>query len=264
MALGTAARWGGQGARLLLDALLPGRCLNCGAIVGDQGALCTACWQRISFIGAPQCDRCGDPFEFERAALGQAQATLCVSCMTDPPIYERARAAFRYDEASRALILRFKHADRTGAAPHFARWMARAGSSLLAEADLLVPVPLHRWRLWRRRYNQAAMLAMALAKHVNRPCMPDALERSRPTPSQGTLGRGQRARNVQGAFRLRRPAAVAGRSVLLVDDVLTSGATIGECARILLRGGARRVDVLTLARVVLTPGFEITGDTLYS
>jgi ComF family protein len=228
-------------------------------VVGDAGALCGECWKRIRFIGAPLCDRCGEPFEFDRVG-----AELCVSCMTDPPIYQRARAVFRYDEASRTLVLRFKHGDRTGAAPHFARWMARAGSELLAEADLLVPVPLHRWRLWRRRYNQAAMLAMALAKHTNRPALPDALERSRATPSQGTLGRGQRARNVQGAFRLRRPEAVNGRRVLLIDDVLTSGATVGECARTLLKGGARQVDVLSLARVVLTPDFEIAAETLYS
>ncbi len=253
------AQLGVKAAGMLLDALLPGRCMRCGAVVGDQGALCTGCWQRIGFIGDPLCDRCGEPFDLDRSG-----AALCVPCMTDPPIYGRARAVFRYDEASRPLVLRFKHGDRTGAGPYFARWMARAGAGLLADADLVVPVPLHRWRLWRRRYNQAALLGMALAKQANRPCLPDALERARATPSQGTLGRGQRARNVQGAFRLRRPEAVAGRKVLLVDDVLTTGATIGECARTLLRGGAQRVDVLTLARVVLNPDFEIAQQSLYS
>lgn len=262
MTLAAAAQVGARRlartAGLVIDALLPGRCLRCGAVVGDTGALCTGCWQRIGFIGEPLCDRCGEPFEVDRSGAG-----TCVSCMTDPPVYGRARAVFRYDEASRPLVLRFKHGDRTGAAPHFARWMARAGAALLAEAEVVVPVPLHRWRLWRRRYNQAALLAIALAKLANWPCLPDALDRARATPSQGMLGRGQRARNVQGAFRLRRPE-IAGRKVVLVDDVLTSGATVGECARILLKGGATRVDVLTLARVVLTPDFEIAENSLYS
>jgi ComF family protein len=171
---------------------------------------------------------------------------------------------FRYDDASRALVLRFKHGDRTGAVPHFARWMARAGAALLAEAEVIVPVPLHPWRLWRRRYNQAAMLALAVAREAEKSCVPDALARIRATPSQGRLGRGQRTRNVRGAFRLRRPEAVEGRRVLLVDDVLTTGATVEECVRVLKRGGAADVDVLTLARVVLVPDFEIAENTLYS
>jgi ComF family protein len=142
--------------------------------------------------------------------------------------------------------------------------MARAGGALLADADLIVPVPLHPWRLWRRRYNQAAMLAVAIAKQADKACIPDALARTRATPSQGRLGRGQRQRNVKGAFQLRRPDAVDGKRVILIDDVLTTGATVEECVRILRRGGAEHVDVLTLARVVLTPDFEIAESSLYS
>ena len=236
---------------LALDTILPGRCLRCGAVVGAAGALCAGCWEAMSFLAPPLCERCGQPFE-----LDPGGGSLCAACIADPPDYARARAVFRYDDASRALILRFKHADRTGAAPHFARWMARAGATLLADAQVIVPVPLHRWRLWRRRYNQAALLALALANAAGIACTPDALVRARATPSQGTLGRTQRRRNVRGAFRLRRPETVEGKRVLLIDDVLTSGATVGECVKVLLRGGADAVDVLTLARVVLAHGFD--------
>lgn len=253
------ARGLARAAAMAADVLLPGRCLRCGVVVGGASALCPACWESIHFIAAPLCDRCGQPFEVDPAG-----GALCGQCMADPPLYARARAVFRYDEASRPLVLRFKHGDRTAAAPQFARWMARAGGPLLAEAQLVAPVPLHRWRLWRRRYNQAALLAQALAKQAEIPYLPDALARVRATPSQGTLGRGQRRRNVQGAFHVRRPEAVAGKRILLVDDVLTSGSTVGECVRVLLRAGAERVEVLTLARVVLTPAFEIGSDTLYS
>ncbi len=246
-------------AAVAVDMLLPGRCLRCGVVVDGAGALCPGCWESMTFIAAPHCDRCGQPFEIDPAG-----GTLCGQCMADPPLYSRARAVFRYDDASRPLILRFKHGDRTAAAPQFARWMARAGGELLTEAQVIVPVPLHRWRLWRRRYNQAALLAQALAKQANIPCVPDSLSRVRATPSQGRLGRGQRRRNVQGAFRLCREAAVQGKRVLLIDDVLTSGATVGECVRVLLRGGAERVEVLTLARVVLAQDFEIGADNLYS
>ncbi|HVY87673.1 MAG TPA: ComF family protein [Hyphomonadaceae bacterium] len=248
-----------KAAALAADVLLPGRCLRCGVIVSETGALCSSCWETMAFIAAPQCDRCGQPFEVDPAS-----GVVCATCIADPPAYQRARAVFRYDDASRALILRFKHGDRTGAAPHFARWMVRAGGDLMDGDPVFVPVPLHPWRLWRRRYNQAAILAVAIARQAGKTCVPDALVRIRATPSQGRLGRGQRRRNVKGAFRLKRPEAVEGKRIVLVDDVLTTGATVDECVRILQRGHASQVDVLTLARVVLTPDFEIAENTLYS
>jgi ComF family protein len=158
----------------------------------------------------------------------------------------------RYDEGARPLILRFKHADRTEAAPAFARWMARSGAALLEDCDLIAPVPLHRWRLLRRRYNQAALLALELSRLADRPAVPDLLERRRNTPSQGRMSRSQRALNVRGAFAVapRHRERVRGARVLLVDDVLTTGATLEACARALKRAGAARVEVLTLARVV--------------
>jgi ComF family protein len=177
---------------------------------------------------------------------------LCGACLRERPVYERARAVFRYDDESKGLILALKHADRTDAAPAFAQWMARAGAPLLADAQLIVPVPLHWLRLARRRFNQAALIGNALARQSGVPTVPDLLVRRRRTPSQGRLSRAGRERNVQGAFAVSRRHAgrLDGRRVLLIDDVLTTGATASACARTLLRAGAAAVDVLALALVV--------------
>ena len=230
----------------LVDLVLPLRCAKCGVPIGDKATLCAACWADLTFITAPLCSCCGMPFSF--AAPGDSR---CGVCILHPPPFARARSALVYDEACRGLILSFKHGDRTDLAPIFGRWLMRAGTDLLAGADYLVPVPLHRWRLFRRRYNQAALLAHALGRESGVPVLPDLLLRRRATPSQGGLGRRGRARNVAGAFALhrRKTACVPGRSFLLVDDVHTTGATIGECAKLLARAGAAKVEVLTLARV---------------
>lgn len=159
-----------------------------------------------------------------------------------------------YNDASRSLILAFKHADRTDAAPAYGAWLARAGADLIAETDLIVPVPLHRRRLIGRRYNQAALLSQALGRAAGKPVCVDALIRHRATPSQGRMSRSQRARNVRGAFAARtvRRARIEGRSILLIDDVMTTGATVSACVNALLQAGAANVDVLTLARVTRT------------
>jgi ComF family protein len=237
-----------RAGRVALDALLPPQCLGCREGVGEPGQLCAACWSGIGFIAAPYCACCGLPFELD-AGPG---LTLCAACIAEPPAYARARAVFRYDAASRDLVLRFKHGDRTDAAPAFARWLHRAGADLVATADLIAPVPLHRWRLLHRRYNQSALLALELGRLAHRPVVPDLLVRRRATGSQGGLGRRERLLNVRGAFavRPRHAAALAGRRVLLVDDVLTTGATAGAVARALRRAGASHVDVVALARVV--------------
>lgn len=241
-----------------LNALLPPRCLSCGSTVERQGGLCPPCWSSLTFIAAPLCACCGLPFEYavEGAALGDAQgdaqgdAMICGACIAEPPGYGRARSVLVYDDASRPMILAFKHGDRTHAAAAFGLWIARAGADLLEGADLLAPVPLHRWRLFLRRYNQAALLAQAAGRQAGVAVVPDLLVRRRRTRSQGGLDRTGRRRNVAGAFALRREDSVRGKRVVLVDDVLTTGATVGECARVLLRAGAARVDVLTLARAV--------------
>jgi len=249
------ARIGWAASRTLLDLVLPPRCLRCGALVAESGALCGDCFSAATFITAPLCARCGAPFGDawdDTDGVAGNHALVCRVCRRHPPAYNRARAVLVYDDHSRALLLAFKHGDRTDAAGPLGAWMARAGAPLLATTDLIVPVPLHRWRLWRRRYNQAALLARALAQASGRPWNPMALARPRATPSQGGRGRADRKTNVRGAFHVTCPERVSGQRVLLVDDVLTTGATVEECARVLRRAGASTVDVLTLARVVVT------------
>lgn len=233
--------------RLVIDALLPPLCPACGIEVSEPGSLCPSCWSGMVFLGEPLCACCGLPFELEAGP-----DALCGECARRRPPFERARAVFIYDDHSKGLILRLKHADRLEGVSAFARWMARAGGELMRQADLLVPVPTHRLRLFLRRYNQAALLSNALARLTAVPSEPTLLRRVRSTPPQGHLGHDARARNVKGAFSVdpRLRPRLEGRRVLLVDDVLTSGATVEECARVLRRAGAAAVDVLTLARVV--------------
>ncbi len=245
--LDTLVRGLGGLPALALDALLPPRCLACGCPVDRRGALCATCWERIDFAAAPHCACCGYPFAFD---LGTG--SLCGACMRRPPAFDRARFVMRYDDASKGLVLGFKHSDRTEGAPTYAAWLARAGAELLAEADLLAPVPLHRIRLFTRRYNQAAMLCRALGQMSGRPVAADLLVRRRNTPPQGRLSPAARRQNVAGAFAVApaRRGALEGRRVLLIDDVMTTGATVSACAGVLRRGGAAGVDVLVLARVV--------------
>jgi ComF family protein len=228
-----------------VDAVLPPRCLACGVIVEAQGRLCLACWTPVRFLGKPCCAVCGEPF-----AYLQEDSERCLACLAEPPVYDRARAVFAYDDHTRKLILAFKHGDRVDAAPAYAAWMRQTGADLIEASDVILPVPLHRWRLLRRRYNQAALLALEIGRLSGKPVLPDLLVRRRATPSQGTLGRLARQRNLRGAFDIKGPS-VAGKQVVLIDDVLTSGATVNECARVLKRAGATAVSVLTLSRVVL-------------
>lgn len=233
--------------RFALDALLPPRCLACGALTGADAALCAGCWNKLAFIEAPLCACCGRPFEFELET-----GALCAACIHSRPVFERARAVFRYDDASRPLVLGFKHGDRTDSAPALAQWLARAGRELIEDADAIVPVPLHWWRLFRRHYNQAAMLANELGRITDRPVLADVVRRRRATPSQGRLSARARRRNVAGAFAMvpGQTGAIRSRRVLLVDDVLTTGATAEAVAETLLEAGAHAVDLLVVARVV--------------
>ena len=235
-----------------LDILLPPQCLGCGVLIESSGGLCADCWSAITFIGAPMCALCGLPFEAGDTDPSSAPDLLCGACVRKPPLFMRARTVIAYDDASRHLILALKHADRTDAALVYAKWMARAGTDLLRDADLLVPVALHWSRLFARRYNQAALLTRELGLISGVKAIPDLLERTRRTPSQGRLGPSARRRNVGGAFRVRQKYAdsLAGRRVVLVDDVMTTGATANSSARALLKGGAAAVDILTLSRVL--------------
>ena len=231
----------------LLDSVLPPLCLGCNEIVAEPGALCAACWPAFSFIAAPHCSRCGSPF-----AEPVGDDAQCGACLRRPPRFRKARAALVYDDKSRRLVLPFKHGDRTDMARSCGRWMARAGGELLAEAELIAPVPLHWRRLFSRRYNQALLLARSVARHGPARLAPDLLRRARWTGSQAGLEAEERRKNVRRAFAVhpRCREAVKDKAVLLVDDVLTTGATVEACAMALQQAGARHVDVLTLARVV--------------
>src|ERR1700719_2018611 len=248
VALGVCSGAWRHAARLALDIALPTLCVACREPVSGEG-VCASCWAKLSFIAPPYCPRLGIPFVYD-----PGPDLLSMEAIANPPAYQRARAAVRYDDVARTLVHALKYQDRTDLAPAMGRWMARAGHELLDGADVLVPVPLHWRRAWSRRYNQSGALARIIEWQTGVKVASDALRRIRPTQQQIGLSKPQRASNVQGAFKVStlRQSEIAGRRVILIDDVLTSGATVDACARALLRAKAASVDVLVFARVVDT------------
>jgi ComF family protein len=229
------------------DLVLPPTCLACRKPVGEPGGLCPSCWNGMGFIERPYCEKLGTPFVSD-----SGEGLLSPAAIADPPAYDRARAAARFGDVARELVHLLKYGDRLDLVRPLGGWMARAGRELLADADALLPVPLHWSRLFQRRFNQSAMLARQISRRSGVPVIDDVLARTRATPPQVGLARKERAQNVQGAFAVD-PAArirVKGKQLIVIDDVLTSGATADACARVLRRAGAARVDVLVLARVV--------------
>lgn len=228
----------------IIDFALPPRCPGCGAVTAGDHQFCADCWGRLDFLAAPACRTCGEPIGLIEEAGAQ-----CAECLADPPAIDAMRAAVAYGAIARALALRLKHARRPGIAITMARLMRRHLDG--SDAPLLVPVPLHRWRIWRRGFNQSALIAHALARDAGCTVAVDALVRSRQTPVLRGLGAAARARAVRGAFRVGDAgrAAIKGRRIVLIDDVHTSGATADACARALKKAGAARVDLLCWARV---------------
>lgn len=235
-----------QAGQNILNGLLPPLCLRCSSFVTEPGSFCAPCWQTLRFITAPHCPRCGVPYEVAGGTLD------CPDCLATPPRYAQARAAVVYDDASRPLVLGFKHADQTHHAAALARMMRQSGKLLLAGCDALAPVPLHRRRLFRRCYNQSALLAQKIAAAESLPVWQDLLIRRRPTVPQASLTAKERARNVRDAFAIhpRHSQAVRGKTIVLIDDVMTTGATVNDCCRALTEAGARDVRVLTFARTI--------------
>lgn len=232
----------------LLTIIYPPSCLACRAAIAETDALCPQCWSQMRLIERPYCERLGTPFP---ADLGQG--LVSPAAFADPPVYQRSRAVACFGEGPvRDLVHRLKYGDRVELARPMGLWMARAGAELLAGADIIVPVPLHPRRLFSRRFNQAGLLAASIARTSGIRNDPHILKRVKATPPQVGMSRNQRADNAQGAFRVEaaQKVSISGKNVLLVDDVLTSGATANAAARILLRAGAARVDVLVFARVV--------------
>ena len=233
--------------RRLFDLVLPPRCKKCGALVVEDDGLCADCWASVTFLGPPWCSGCGLPFEYD-----VGPEAFCGACMAVPPLFDVARSALAYDDASREMILRFKHGGDETLSRLFARWIALAGADLFVEQAIIVPVPLHPWRRIRRRFNQSALLAADLARLTGLPTDPLSLVRVKRTPSQGGLGKKARTLNVRGAFEIHpgRRERIAGRRIVLVDDVWTSGATAEACIRACRKAGSGPVSLLTLARVL--------------
>jgi ComF family protein len=228
----------------LADLALPPRCPGCGEVTAADHRFCSRCWGSLRFLGPPWCAGCQLPFDFDRG-----EGTLCGECLADPPPHDGVRAAVAYGEVAREVALKLKYSGRLACALTMAQAMAR----LMPEgADLLVPVPLHRWRIWSRGFNQAALIAAALSRMSGVPADRELLRRVKATPVLRGLGPRGRAKAVSGAFALTKDAKpkLAGKTVILIDDVHTSGATAAACARVLKRGGAAKVILLCWARVL--------------
>ncbi|HEU5481598.1 MAG TPA: ComF family protein [Sphingomicrobium sp.] len=228
--------------RPVLDFALPPRCGGCGTIVDEVDSFCSGCWRALEFLGPGGCSRCGLP-------LQATDAETCAACLARPPRLDRIRAAVAYCEISRSIAMRLKYGRKVALARTMSRYMHPLIGELPPDA-LLIPVPLHRSRLWRRGFNQSAMVAKELSRRTGVPVALDTLRRTRATPPLKGLNMRQRRRTVAGAFRADKSAELRGRSVVLVDDVLTTGSTANACARVLKRAGAARVDLISWARVL--------------
>ncbi len=256
-----------RAGRAAVNAAMPPTCLVSDAPVEAPGRISPAAWAALTFIADPACARCGVPFGFDPespeapkapdlSAPGGAEqgapetGSWCAACTAAPPVVTAARSVLVYDAASKPLVLALKHAGRSDGVATFADWMLQRTPDAARRGARVAPVPLHPSRLRARRFNQAALLARALAERLDQPFDPDTLARARATPSQAGHSASGRARNVAGAFQVRDPASVKGAHIVLVDDVHTTGATLDACARTLIRAGAARVDAVTLARVV--------------
>ncbi len=230
-----------------IDFILPPRCILSGEIVDKNGMIHSSKWKNINFISIPLCSICGIPFEFS-----EPDTNICTKCLTFPPLYNKSRAAIYYDDNSRDFILKFKHGDKTNLSVSMVPMMLKAGGELFTDADYLIPVPLHRWRLLKRRYNQASILAKSIAKETGIKFLPDTLIRHRYTKNQGAVNGKERINNVKNAFIVKKSdiSLIKGKNIILIDDVFTTGSTVNECTKTLLKSGALRVDVLTLSIVV--------------
>ena len=233
----------------LLNFILPPQCFTCGAVVEKRSQLCSDCWKKLNFISKPLCACCGYPF-----AYGVSEEALCGFCIHKQPPYDIARATFAYDEGSKPLILKFKHGDALHGVDLLVEWLDRTGYDIYSKLEnpIVIPIPLHWTRLFKRMYNQSALLGQKLAQKRGLEYRPHLLLRPKKTPSLGSFSRDERKKILSGAFALHSEmkSILKDRDILLIDDVHTTGATIKAAARALKKGGAQKIGVLTLARVI--------------
>lgn len=230
----------------LLDLLLPPRCFICKDIVYKNSGLCPKCFKQIRFLSDQSCPVCGRPYTFP---VENEKEPVCAKCLSKRPKLQALKAVFAYDDFSKSLILPFKHADRTDLVPFLSKLLQTRGKKMLDKADYIIPVPLHWHRLVKRKYNQAALLAVHLEKMTQKPCLLNVLIRCKNTLSQGHKNATDRKLNVKGAFEIKNAHKIKGKNIVLIDDVYTTGATLNECADQLRKAGAKRVEALVLARV---------------
>lgn len=223
-----------------LNFLLPPHCPICHEKVTEPHTLCGLCFAKLHFLGENVCSICGTPI-----SKGNH---LCGQCLKKKPYFHKAISVVFYDEMSKKLILPYKHADRLELAQLISKWMILRGKEVIQSADCILPVPLHKIRLLKRKYNQSALLGKMIAQKFHKPFMPLILFRHKNTPSQGHLNFKMRQKNIKGAFYIKHPEQIKGKNILLLDDVHTSGATLNECAKVLIKAGAKQVDCLTFCR----------------
>jgi len=235
----------------VIHFLYPPRCLSCGTETTEDFGLCGSCWADTPFVSGLVCDSCGTPLPGDNPD----EIAHCDACINSPMPWQRGRAALVYEGNARNMILALKHGDRLDMVRAMAGWMVQKARALPLDNVIVAPVPLHRWRLLRRRYNQAAVLALEIAKRGDLPCCPDLVQRRRPTSGQGGLGRIARFRRQKEAFCVpeNRRLRLQGKRVLMVDDVMTTGATLAACTEACLAAGAKEVNILVLARVASDP-----------
>lgn len=232
-----------------LNLLFPPQCGLCRELIDENGGICSNCWQELNFITAPFCKICGYPYEFDMGESAQ-----CAACMANPPEYNGHRSVFHFDDGSKRLVHDLKYHDKPLMLDSFAKWLAQAAPDWLDLPDvMLVPVPIHRFRLLKRKYNQSALLVKALAEYTQSDVGYDILQRVKNRPPQASLSRQKRLKNLAGAFRVnpKRKELIKARPIILIDDVMTTGTTINACAKILHKAGSGRVFSITLARTVL-------------
>ena len=234
--------------RALLDLILPPLCPLCCTIVPHKNTVCPPCWKELSFISAPFCPQCALPFETSAPEEGLS-FQKCGACLQAPPSFSSARAAYVYDSVSRKMILSFKHGEALSLAPFLGQALWHSGKDLVTAADLIVPVPLHWLRLYKRGFNQAAILAQWVGKLSSKPVSLNALKKIHNTVSQGNLSWEGRSKNVAHCFKVSNSKKIKDKSILLIDDVMTTGATLNACSKILLKEGAKKVTILCVARV---------------